>query len=79
MFGWSEYSDTIGLEGIDVPNQLPAPVTSNVDDKVLIDWFEAVSNGSPLIRYKIEIQSDSGFYEDLINCDGSANAIISTT
>jgi len=37
------------LEGIDVPNQLPAPLTSNVDDKVLVDWFDAVSNGSPLI------------------------------
>jgi len=54
-FGWGPYSDLTTLQGIDEPNQMNSPVTSNIDDYVLVNWDEATSNGSPILEYKLEI------------------------
>ncbi len=63
-----------------VPVAPAAPTTSVVADGVLVFWTAPFWNGSPIIGYRIYLQSKSGAYiQELTNCDGvNTPAIVSS-
>jgi hypothetical protein len=60
-----------------IPDVPQAPATRVVGNNVAISWSAPNSQGSPLIRYVIEIeQNDGGFSIEENNCDGNQPDIL---
>jgi hypothetical protein len=71
--GWGPYSDELLLIGSRRSDQPPTVVTSNEESDVRITWTEpAYDGGSPLLGYRITVQSSDGisYYEESTLCWG---------
>lgn len=63
-----------------VPFTPIAPTTSVIGNRLQIIWTAPFANGSPLTKYNVLIkQTDGGFSEDLINCDGGSYTTFTST
>lgn len=63
------------------PSKPDSPVTLNNGVNVVISWSAPSENGSQITSYAIKIRESNGvtFTQDLTNCDGTDNTIISST
>lgn len=76
--GYSPVSDTIQILHALPPSKPQAPTTENVDQDVIIRWVAPASNGATITSYRILIQhaDEVTFSEELVNCDGSQQAVV---
>jgi hypothetical protein len=80
IFGSSiNYSDTVDVLSSVAADAPDMPTATVVEDSVVITWTTPVTNGEPVLSYKVMIRtSDDMTYEQELNsCDGSDPAIIS--
>lgn len=77
-YGFSAYSDTLQLLCAFKPEAPLTVTTTNLNDKVVVDWAEPVSNGSPITAYKVYIANEAGneFSQESADCDGTSAAVI---
>jgi hypothetical protein len=66
-------SETLSLVCKFKPSKPAAPVTSNENDAVRIDWQAPFDGGSFITAYRVVIRTTGGsvYEQDLNNCDGS--------
>ena len=73
-----DYSNEVSIYTATNPDQPAAPVTAIQGTDVVISWIAPNNRGLEISHYKIYIQrADPAYWAlDLVNCDGSSQAII---
>lgn len=79
-YSYSALSEKITLLCAFKPEPPLVITTSNVNELVLIEWDQPVTNGSPILSYRIFIQetNQGDFFEVQQTCDGSSTEVISS-
>jgi hypothetical protein len=78
--GYSPPSASVTILHALVPTTPTTPPTTNSETNVIIDWTEPANNGAAITSYTILIQQSNGvFSEDITNCDGSDNTIVTSS
>ena len=54
-YGYSDYSEVLTLLAAFKPGQPAAPTTTTINNQVLVEWTEPITNGSPITGYRIYI------------------------
>ena len=54
-YGYSDYSEVLTLLAAFKPDQPAAPTTTTINNQVLVEWTEPITNGSPITGYKVYI------------------------
>lgn len=60
------------------PEAPVAPISTNLNEKIVIEWSEPVKNGSPITGYKIYIiqHSSNAFIQESVYCNGLSDYVI---
>ena len=79
-YSYSSQSEAIALLCAFVPEPPLSVITANNNDLVTISWGESITNGSPIIAYKVFVrqQDDTTFTEENIECVGTNQIVISS-
>jgi hypothetical protein len=78
-YGYSVVSDELTLLCAFIPDPPLTVTTTNLNDVVVFDWIEPVTNGSPITAYRVYIRESDGttFTEETVQCVGTDAAVIS--
>lgn len=77
LLGWSEFSDEIAIESSTKPDPINSLSTSNVNEKVVINFVEPYNRGKEITNYSFYIKLKNGSLSN-ITCDEDLTTIIST-
>lgn len=79
-FDLSVFTQELTLICATVPLAPSAPTTTTVNEVVVVDWTAPSDQGTPITAYKVYIrQLDLEYTLELANCDGSDEAIVTST
>jgi hypothetical protein len=77
--GWGPFSDPADFISAAPPSAPSTVETTNENDKVKVAWQEPANGGAEILAYKITFKrGDSDTYEELAECDGTDNEIVSS-
>ena len=79
--GFSELSEAVNYYAAQVPDEPVAPTTTVSGNNVFVDWDKPNEQGATIQGYRVLILSSDvvTYLYNLVNCDGSSAAVISTT
>jgi hypothetical protein len=77
-YGYSAVSDELTLLCAFIPDPPLTVSTTNLNDMVVFDWIEPVTNGSPITAYRVYIrESDQSIYtEETVQCLGTDASVV---
>jgi hypothetical protein len=69
--GYSFVSNQVTVMAARIPDAPLLPITTINNSKVDISWTAPYNGGSPILSYKVQIQTSDGatYSEDAANCD----------
>lgn len=79
IFGWSGYSSVVSGIAAVVPQQPIAPIVTNVDTSIQVEWIKPYNGGNIITSYTVEFKKSDGTYQaESTYCLGTDATILSS-